>query len=324
MSDKGQAAAMVSFIIISYKHADYIADCLESILHQTYTNMEILYLDDCSDDGTYEAALKYLKRLEKRFNRVFFSQNVSNQGLVHNLNRLVQKSQGKYIKFLAADDFMLPDGISDMVEYMEKFPEIDLLYTNGIQGNENVHFPITEVAKYPRLYEGNSPSGVGLMTQLYQNDFIAAPGVLVRRDTYSKYGLYDEAIGIEDWDFYLRIAEYGMIGFLNKMTVCYRILDSSMSHSSLPQKRVHMRKSEFLILEKYKDKVENSNRKITSSLNEALRDAYHIDNAEYLLFLKEYAKRNRVKISMRNRVKAILYYMGIIRKIEQRKEEQHI
>ena len=312
----------VSLIIISYKHADYIRDCMESILGQTYTDMEILYLDDCSGDGTYEVALEYLEKLERKFSKVIFHKNESNQGVVRNLNRLLKQCCGKYVKFLAADDFMLPNGIEDMVTFMEKFPDMDMLYSNGVMGNATTHFPIGEVNEYPRLYEEEQPSGTGLFPLLYENDFIAAPGVMIRQTVYEKLGAYDETMGIEDWEYFLRVAEQGQIGFLNKLTVCYRILDSSLSHSANPARRMNMSKSELLILEKYKDKIRDSYIRLSASLNEALCDAFHIDNAEYIDFLKEYAKRNGIKISMRNRAKEVLYYMGIIRRIEKSLEDK--
>ena len=61
-----QDTPLVSFIVISYKHEKYIADCLESILAQTYGNMEILYLDDASGDGTFDRACTYRQRFEEK------------------------------------------------------------------------------------------------------------------------------------------------------------------------------------------------------------------------------------------------------------------
>lgn len=308
---------LVSFIIISYKHVNYIADCLESILDQSYSNMEILYLDDASGDGTFQKACDYRRKLEEKYSRVIFIENSRNKGLISNLNLLIQMCRGKYVKFLAADDFMLGNGIEKMVNTLEKYQEYDMIYSNGIIGDENTHYPYTGSVNKDRLiYKQTSLSGANLFPALYEKDFISAPGVMTRKVVYDKVGLYDQTIGVEDWDYYLRIAKDGVIGYLHTPTVIYRILSSSLSHSPDPNRRINMRKSELRILEKHREGVKNADVRMQISLNEAIQDAFHIDDQEYLSYLYSYAKRNALGISFRNRMKSVLYKLGIIRYME--------
>lgn len=310
---------LVSFIIISYKHKKYISDCMQSILDQSYGNMEILYLDDASMDGTFDNASAYKEWLLSKYERVEFIANFQNSGLVKNLNKLVEMSHGKYVKFLAADDFMLNCGIEKLVDFMESHPEDDMVFSNGIMGDENTHYPLVNADSYSSIYSSIPLSGKKLFDSLYQEDFISAPGVMIRKNVYEKIGLYDESIGIEDWDFFLRIAKEGRIGYLNEPTVIYRTLSSSLSHSAAPQRRVNMKKSELRILEKHKDFAKNAGERMNRSLNEALRDAFHIDDKEYLAYLYLYAKRNKLQIDLRNRLKGILYHAGVIRLLDRRK-----
>lgn len=310
---------LVSFVLISYKHKDFIGDCIESILAQTYTNMEILFLDDASGDGTFQKAESYREKLEEKYDRVEFVENSQNHGLVKNLNRLVQMCKGKYVKFLAADDFMLLDGIEKMVEFMEKNPEHDMIYSNGISGNENRHFPPDNVVGSELLYQKEQQSGDNIFQFLYKGDFICAPTVMLRRTVYERIGLYDESIGVEDWDYFLRIAKSGSIGYLHEPTVMYRMLFSSMSHSSEAASRKNMKKSTLQILEKHKKEAENADLFIGANLNDALQDAFHIDDREYIRWLYLYADRNGVKVSLKNRIKHIVYKLGIIRILDGRK-----
>lgn len=314
-----QNLPLVSFIVISYKHEEYIADCLESILAQTYTNMEILYLDDASGDGTFQKACLYKKQFEEKYARVVFIENIRNRGLVNNLNELVWSCKGEYVKFLAADDFMLRDGIEKLVDLLEKHKEYDMVYSNGVTGNRDTHYPIREIHDNELIYRKEPPQGEDLFQQLYENDFIAAPGVMIKRATYEKIGQYDQNIGVEDWDYFLRIAREGSIGYLQAPAVMYRMLDTSLSHSSDPRRRMNMKKSELQILEKHKGNALNADTHMEISLNEAMRDAFHINNKEYLTYLYLYAKRNTLKISCRNRVKGILYNLGIIRFMNSKK-----
>lgn len=307
---------LVSFILISYKHERFIRDCMKSLVAQTYSNMEILYLDDASQDGTFQKASEYKEILAEKYQNVVFIENSRNCGLVHNLNRLVQLSQGKYVKFLAADDFMLDDGIEKMVCFLENHPECDMVYTNGITGEEQTHYPIENIQTYIPIYREIPPSGNSLLDLLYENDFISAPGVMIRHTVYDKLGLYDENIGVEDWDYFLRIAKNGNIGYLAEPTVMYRVLPSSLSHSSLPNRRMNMKKSELMILEKYKDNATNASSRMGHAFNEALSDAFHIDNKEYLSYLYLYARRNNIRITLHNWFKRVLYNTGIIKVFE--------
>ena len=309
---------LVSFILISYKHKKYISDCMQSILDQSYSNMEILYLDDASMDGTFEKASDYKERLLRKYERVKFITNSQNSGLVKNLNKLVEMSHGKYVKFLAADDFMLNCGIEKLVDFMESHPEHDMVFSNGIVGDENTHYPLINTDGYSSIYSSIPLSGKKLFDSLYQEDFISAPSVMIRRNVYEKVGLYDESIGIEDWDFFLRLAKEGSIGYLNAPTVMYRMLFDSLSHSAIPHRRINMKKSELQILEKHKDFAQNAQIRLERSLNEALSDAFHSDDKDYLSYLYLFAKRNTVQIMLKNRMKCILYQLGIIRLLDKR------
>lgn len=310
----------VSLIIMSYKHKNFIRDCLESILAQTYGNMEILYLDDASGDGTYQAAEAYRAKLEAKFERVEFIENLVNQGLIKNLNKLVRMCRGKYVKFLAADDFMLPDGIEKLTGFMESHPEYDMVYSNGISGDENSHFPLKNIADYEYLYQGEQISGGAVFQSLYKGDFIYAPTVMLRHTIYDRIGLYDENIGVEDWDYFLRIAKSGSIGYLSEPTIMYRMLASSMSHSSDAGSRRNMKKSVLQILEKHKEGAENADFYIYLNFNDALQDAFHIDDKEYLTWLYTYADRNNVHINFKNRMKQIAYRLGVVRLIDERRQ----
>lgn len=307
---------LVSLIIISYNQQKYIHDCMTSLLALTYPNIELLYLDDCSPDGSYETACQYLDDLKKKYADVKFIGNKENRGLIRNLNRLVPESNGKYVKLLATDDFLTEKSIELMVDFMENHTECDMLYTNGIYGDDSVHFPLVYIDTLNKLYQGAQLEGAGLLQELYQKDFIAAPTVMVRQDVYSRLGLYDEQIGIEDWDYYLRIAEHGCIRYLDEITVMYRFTDNSLSHSASPARRINMQKSTLLIREKYKDKVEDSQGLIDKSYNDAYQDAVHIGDEEYFSFLHDYAARNHVRISWKNRMRYLLYRMHVFKMLE--------
>lgn len=311
---------LVSIIIISYNHEAFIDDCMQGVLAQTYRNIEVLYLDDSSSDNSYKKADRYKNKLMEKFGRVEFFENRTNQGVVKNLNKLIPMCEGEYIKFIASDDFMLPSGIFDMVNYLENNPDSAMVYTNGIYGDENMHFQLEISYKNARkLYNAVPRFGTGLFEYLYESDEIMAPTVMIRKSTYDNIGLYDESIMVEDWDCFIRVALYGAIGYLDKPTVVYRLLSTSFSHSDDPNRRIAMKKSELLLLEKYKEYVKDKGKdRIARSYNEAISDACHICDKRYMQFLKEYRKRNQVYVTFRNRMKYALYTIGFFGKAGER------
>lgn len=306
---------LVSLIIISYNQKDYIADCMQSLLQLTYPNIELFYLDDYSPDGSFHEACRYEEQIRQKYEMVSFIGNKENRGLIKNLNLLVELSKGKYVKFMAADDFLLEDSISKMVEFMETNEEHDMMYSNGFCGDRNIHFPLNE-KELSKLYEGMQPSGMNLFERLYENDFIAAPTAMIKREVYERLGLYDSNLGIEDWDCYLRIAKQGSIGYMDDVTVMYRFTDDSLSHSNNPLRRINMQKSGLLIQEKYKEFAHNSKQIMNKSFNNAYQDALHIDDAEYFIFLQDYARRNNIELSVKNKCRFVLYKLHVFKVME--------
>ena len=298
---------LVSLIIISYNQKDYIADCMQSLLYLTYPNIELLYLDDCSPDGSFAEACRYEEQIRQKYEKVSFTGNKENRGLIYNLNRLVEQSEGKYVKFMAADDFLLEDSISKMVEFMENNEMHDMVYCNVFYGDKDVHFPLRE-KELPRLYNGMQPSGFNLFEQLYENDFIAAPTAMIKREVYGRLGVYDSN--------FLRIARQGSIGYLDDVTVMYRFTNDSLSHSDNPLRRINMQKSGLVIQEKYQKLAKNSKSIMAKSYNDAYQDALHIDNAEYFDFLKEYKKRNNIKTKPMNQIRYLLYKLHVFQILE--------
>ena len=138
---------LVSIIVPCYNHQEFVGDCLESIIGQSYCNIEVLVVDDCSNDDSYEIIESFRERLEQRFETVYLKRNEKNIGLVKNLNRLVKQSNGKYIKIIASDDMLLPYAIEQMVLFAEERPNTNVFYSNA--------FYINRHHKYADLLQNN-------------------------------------------------------------------------------------------------------------------------------------------------------------------------
>ena len=101
---------LVSIMVLTYQHENYIEDCIKGLLSQTYSNMELLIADDASTDATLDIIDRNLMELNKKFVRVEIIRHPENTGnIAHNINELLKMAKGEYFRLSAGDDALLPD-----------------------------------------------------------------------------------------------------------------------------------------------------------------------------------------------------------------------
>lgn len=115
---KNATLPIVSVLMTAYNREVFIAEAIESVLASSFTNFELIIVDDCSVDKTVSIALKY----GHKDNRVKVFVNEKNIGDYNNRNKAASLAKGKYIKYLDSDDTIYPWGLEAMVYCMEKFP----------------------------------------------------------------------------------------------------------------------------------------------------------------------------------------------------------
>lgn len=113
----------VSICIPTYNHAKFLEDSLHSAMTQTYTDVEIIVLDNASQDGTQAI----VARAASHDSRIRYVRHPQNIGMIGNLNACVQFAQGKYIKLLCADDRLEPGCVSEMVRVLDQDPRVSLV-----------------------------------------------------------------------------------------------------------------------------------------------------------------------------------------------------
>ncbi len=126
--DYTQSYPRISLGIVTYNHENFIAECLESVLAQTYPNFEIVIADDCSQDRTYEIAAKYMSLYPDKIKMVMSAPK--NLGMVANHNRLLAELDADYIAFFCGDDIMHPRKLERQMELLLANPQASLCYTN--------------------------------------------------------------------------------------------------------------------------------------------------------------------------------------------------
>jgi len=183
---------LVSVLMTVYNREEYMADAIESALASTYMYFELIIVDDCSTDGSLEIA----KRYAATDTRIRIYVNEKNLGDYPNRNKAAGYAQGKYIKYLDADDMLYYYGLEVMVNFTERFPNAG--FGLGAYPDNDRPFPILL-----------SPREIYLESFGKSNHFDRAPGSgLIKTEVFQAIGGFSGKRMIGDYEFWFKISRY--------------------------------------------------------------------------------------------------------------------
>lgn len=180
-----QSEPLISVIIPCYNQGNYLAEAIESVLAQTYSNWEAIIVDDGSTDHSAEVAKEYVQK-DARVHYIY----QSNAGPSAARNNGVKASSGQYIQFLDGDNKLSEQYLNLAVRYLETHPSCVLFYSRAMYfGERSDEFPIR---------------WTGYEDMLCLNSIDCA--CCVRRTDFDRVGGFDEQLrGYEDWEFFIRL-----------------------------------------------------------------------------------------------------------------------
>lgn len=210
---------MISVVIPAYNAEKYISHTIDSVLVQTYTDYEIIVVDDCSKDKTYEIALSYADR----YPNIRVYKNEQNSGVSHSRNFGVSVANGDYIAFLDSDDMWREDKLSKQVELLKQNPEAALCFTASSfiddDGNE-------------LEYVLNVPEKIAFKTLLKQN-LISCSSVVVKKSYMQEIKMQSDKMH-EDFAVWLKILQKEPYAYgINEPLLKYRRLNNSKSSNKI-------------------------------------------------------------------------------------------
>lgn len=165
---------LVSVLLSTYNSEESIAESIDSLLNQTYKNLEILISDDGSTDSTKEICKKFQLKDE----RILFSSNKKNIGLTKSLNNLAQKASGSLIARHDADDISLPYRIEEQIQFMKK-KKLDAVTTRSLVKQNNKKRPGISFYIPDKLLINR------------KNPFIHGT-LIIKKKVFQEIGYYDE------------------------------------------------------------------------------------------------------------------------------------
>ena len=209
---------LVSVVIPCYNHEIFVNDCVQSVIDQTYENIELIIIDDGSKDGSVNKIQQMIEICEKRFTRFEFRCR-PNKGLSATLNEALEWCQGNFISPIASDDLMLPNKSERQVELLQQYEDMVAVF-GAVQliNNENI-----------KLGEIRQPNKIFTFDDLIYTDcFLPAPTQMMRLDVLKAVGGFVEGMIIEDWYIYLKLLETGKkIIYVDEIFCSYRTHDGN-------------------------------------------------------------------------------------------------
>lgn len=188
---------LVSVIVPSYNHSKYIEECVESIVNQTYSNYELIVIDDGSTDNSVEI----LERLQNKYNFQLVVQE--NIGLTKTLNKALSLSSGKYISIIASDDYWKTEKIKYQIECLENNLEVKLCFTDVIYVDGNSKMIDR------RSYQERGVKLLQTFEDVLLNAKLPPASLMFKRSDLEKIGGFDETLKVEDLDLWLNILKEG-------------------------------------------------------------------------------------------------------------------
>lgn len=202
----------VTIVLPTYNGSKYLRNSIESVIDQTYKDWELVIVDDCSTDETFQIANDFKQKDE----RIIVIHNCINKKLPASLNIGFQNAHGEYFTWTSDDNIYEKDAIKKMVKYLDANRNIPMVRADMLLIDENAEV-ISESQEY------NYP-------KMFINNCVGAC-FMYRRSVAQQVGQYDETLFcVEDYDYWIRIMEqYGTIGNIKEFLYQYRWHAGSLS-----------------------------------------------------------------------------------------------
>ncbi|EGQ8479789.1 glycosyltransferase [Vibrio parahaemolyticus] len=216
---------LVSVVLPIYNAEKYLHLTLDSVISQTYLDIEVICINDGSTDNT-QAILEDFKKRDDRIRII----NRENKGLVYSLNQGISISKGKYIARMDADDICLPKRFEMQVKFLESNPSVGLVGTSYMYIDENDN----------QLSKRIVPRSLSIIrSMLLFGSPICHPSVMFNKSIVGEHLLYDENYdSCEDLELWFRLNDKGIeIRNLSDVLIKYRILPTSISSRKMAQQK---------------------------------------------------------------------------------------
>ncbi len=210
---------LVSIIIPCYNHEQFVQDSIQSVIDQTYGNIELLIIDDGSKDGSVIKIQEMIEACKERFVRFEFRYR-GNIGLSATLNEALEWCEGKYFSPIASDDQILSYKTNIQVQYLETNNDSVAVF-GGVQLIDKNNRKLEKLVSKAKSYSFEDI--------IMHSHNLLAPTQMIRKEAIDNVGGYNSNLFIEDWYMWLKLSEIGNIHCIDEIFAFYRQHDNNMS-----------------------------------------------------------------------------------------------
>lgn len=209
----------VSILMNCYNGEKYLKEAIDSIYAQTFSDWEIIFIDNCSTDNTKEIVKSYN-------NKIKYYKTQSNISLCEARVFAKEFITGDYFCVLDTDDLWIPTKLEKQVKIMENYENVGIIYSNSIF--------FTDCGESRLAYDNDMPSGK-LFSQLLKNYFMSLETVMVRKNIMDKFDIFfDPNYNVSsDAEFFIRLSYYTECYYINETLAKWRFGHGSESEKSL-------------------------------------------------------------------------------------------
>lgn len=201
---------IISVVMPVYNRKDYLPEAIESVLNQTYSDFELIIIDDGSTDRSPDIIEQYAKNDP----RIIVVVNPKNCGNYYSRNKGMALAKGQFIAVMDSDDVSLPERFEKQLAYFNTHPEVDILGTQGLDVDESLN-PI-QTSNYPL-----DPAQV--RWQLMFGHSLCHPSIMMRRRVLDEFGFrYHDQLVSQDYELFMRASTNLKIANLPEVLIYVR------------------------------------------------------------------------------------------------------
>ena len=211
---------LVSVVIPCYNHEQFVQDAIQSVIDQDYNNIELIIIDDGSQDNSVLQIQEMIEFCKKRFVRFEFRSR-ANIGLSATLNEALAWCKGEYYSAIASDDIMLPEKTLIQVRFLNINKDMNGVFGNAkLINSDGMEVNIIKTSKRKLTFKNI----------ILSNYTIIAPSQMLRVNAIRDLGRdpYPIDIKVEDWYMWLKLSEKGLLANIQEDLVKYRLHENNI------------------------------------------------------------------------------------------------
>lgn len=236
---------LVSVICLCYNHEKFVEQAIESVLAQTYPNVELIVVDDASMDGSKSV----IENLVDRQPHIQFHKNQDNLGNCRSFNIGFEKAKGDFVIDFSADDVLLPNRIEEGVKkLMSLGDEYGVQFSDAILIDESGE----KIGLHSDRFPHNTIPDGDIYLDIVSRYFICSPSMMIRSEVLEQLGGYDESLAYEDFDFWVRSSRIVKYAYIAEPLIKRRVLKRSMGNDQFKRGSRQLQ-STMLVCQKIKE-----------------------------------------------------------------------